>query len=244
MPNSRSARGDDLGGRARDSIDTTPTAALAEGSAANSSVDGADAEPRVLPLRPPYSAEVAELLHRMTVPVGKENDPVYKDVAAQAPTIFATVARNAALGETIAKTRTFTHSGSGIPPRQRELLAHRATARLGAEYEWSLHAAAYGANIGLDQDTIDATVTATSSDPRWTGTDALIIRLVDELIDTNQVSDELWSALSAEYDTSALLSLLFFVGLYTAYSWLQNGIRIQVEPGTPRFPHNRENEAI
>ncbi|KAA0085611.1 hypothetical protein CIW52_06885 [Mycolicibacterium sp. P9-64] len=191
---------------------------------------------RISPLRPPFSPAAAALLRRMTVPAGKEDDPVYEAFAERAPAIFAILARNEALAELMAHVRAFTHGGSGIPTRERELLVHRVTARLNAEYEWSMHAAVLGVAVGLDQATIDATVTAEGSDPCWAGVDALIIRLVDELIDTNEVSDELWSALSVHYEQSEVLSLLFLTGLYTTYSWLGNGVRVQVEPGTPRFP--------
>ena len=203
-----------------------------------------DEPARIPALAAPYPDDVADLLRRMVLPAARAHDPIYTEFAARrTPAIFATLVRNRPLGEVIARLRSFTHGESGVPARQRELLAHRVTARLGAEYEWSLHAEVYGTKLGLDQDTIDATVTASPTDPRWTTQDTLTLWLADELLETNGISDELWAQLSERYDTQILLSMLFLVGFYATNSWLMNGIRVAPEPDTPLFPGHRATGA-
>jgi alkylhydroperoxidase family enzyme len=76
--------------------------------------------------------------------------------------------------------------------REREIVIARVTARCGCEYEWGVHATAFGAAAGLDEAALRATVHGTPADPALSTTDRLLVRLVDELHDTARVSDDLW----------------------------------------------------
>ncbi|WP_133176704.1 carboxymuconolactone decarboxylase family protein [Mycobacteroides abscessus] len=196
---------------------------------------------RIRPAKEPYSEDTVDLLQRIRMPVGRSSDPTYRSLATgPLPTFFALAARFPALGETLVHLRTFIHTIPGLPLRQRELIVHRLTARLDNEYEWSLHAASYGEPAGLDQDTLDATVTTSPGNySQWKDADLLSVQLVDQLVDSNRIDDPLWRLLRQEYDEETLVSILFLTGFYAQVSWVMNSVRIPNEPGTPRFPHNR-----
>lgn len=193
---------------------------------------------RIAPVTEPYSQDTADLIYRIRMPVGRSSDPTYRTLAAgPLPTFFALAARFPAFGETLVHLRSFIHTIPGLSLRQRELIVHRLTARLGNEYEWSLHAASYGEQAGLDQGTIDATVTTSPDNySEWSGADSLSVQLVDQLLDSNGIDDTLWSQLSEEYDEETVVSIIFLAGFYAQVSWVMNAVRIPNEPGTPRFP--------
>ena len=123
-----------------------------------------------------------------------------------------------------------------VEPREREIVIHRATARAGAEYEWGVHVAAFGRPLGLTDEQIAATARGATDDPAWSGRDALLVRLVDELHDTATISDELWAALDGEWSKSQLLELVVCAGWYRLISQAINAARVELEPWAERFP--------
>ena len=123
-----------------------------------------------------------------------------------------------------------------IDPREREIVIHRATARAGAEYEWGVHAVAFGRPLGLTDEQVVATATGRADDPAWSDRDRLLVRLVDELHDTATVSDDLWAALAREWEPPQLLELVVLAGWYRVISQVINAARIELEPWGERFP--------
>jgi alkylhydroperoxidase family enzyme len=135
--------------------------------------------------------------------------------------------------------------GSGIlnhglvPASDREIVLHRTCARAGAEYEWGIHAVAFAQAVGLTEDQVAATAAdrpGAPSDGVWSGDDAQLIRLADELHDTATVSDELWAQLSARYTDQQLLELIVTAGWYRTLAYVINCVRIPPEPWAARFP--------
>ena len=108
----------------------------------------AAAAPRIAPLEPPYAPEVAEQLARW-MPPGSEIEPL---------ALFRTLNVH---GELASRMRPL---GAGIlgsratvPLALRELMIDRTCALAGAEYEWGVHASAFGAAAGLDEARLRAT---------------------------------------------------------------------------------------
>src|SRR4051812_12044395 len=99
-----------------------------------------------------------------------------------------------------------------ITPGEREVVILRACERAGCEYEWGVHAAAFH----------EEAPPARRRD--------LLERLVDELHDTDDVSDELWSALVAEWSEPQLLELLVLHGWYRLIAGVANAARLEPEP--------------
>ncbi|HEY5430136.1 MAG TPA: carboxymuconolactone decarboxylase family protein [Solirubrobacteraceae bacterium] len=200
--------------------------------------------PRIAALEPPYKPETEEMLRRW-MPPGADMEPLV---------LFRTLAVHPELMSRMRPLGSGILGHGSVPPRDREIVVHRACARAGAEYEWGVHAVAFGAAVGLTPEQIAATATgeatatgatgaatATSApgapgDPAWSDHDAALIRLADELHDTCTISDELWGRLSATYGDEQLLELLVIAGWYRAIAYVINAARIPLEPWAARFP--------
>ena len=179
---------------------------------------------RLAPLDPPYDPDVAGTLTRM-MPPGQE--PLK---------LFRTVAHNRHLLDKLRSTGAYLLNFGTLDPADRELVIQRTCARCGCEYEWGVHAAVFGPQVGLTGTKLAATVTAASDDPVWTERDALLITLVDELHDTGTVSDATFTTLAAHYDEAQLVELVALAGQYHVVSYMANALGVELEDGAERFP--------
>ncbi|MGH8529633.1 MAG: carboxymuconolactone decarboxylase family protein [Nevskiales bacterium] len=179
------------------------------------------AEPRIAPLDPPYAAEVQAAF-----------DVVMRGAAPLK--LFRTIARNPRVLQRM-MAGGLLDKGS-ITLRQRELMILRTTARCGAEYEWGVHVAAFGAKAGWTPAEVGASARGTADDPAWKQDERLIIRLADELHETQVASDTLWGELQASFQPEQIIELIMLAGLYHAVSYLINALQIQLENAAPRFP--------
>lgn len=184
-------------------------------------------KPRIAPLEPPYEPKIEEAL-RKWMPPGAGVEPLK---------LFRTLMVHPELA---ARMRPLGAAFLGHPtvePREREIVIHRATARAGAEYEWGVHAVAFGRPLGLSEAQIAATAAGGADDPVWTEErDRLLIRLVDELHDGATVSDELWAALAREWEPPQLLELVACAGWYRLIAQVINAAGVELEPWAARFP--------
>ena len=189
----------------------------------------AQTQPRIVPLEPPYEPDVEEMLMRW-MPPGAPMEPL---------ALFRTLAVH---GELMSRMRPL---GSGIlnhglvTPRDREIVLLRTCARAGAEYEWGVHAVAFGERVGLSSEQVAATAggAGAATDPCWSDSDALLVRLADELHDTATVSDELWAALAERYSDQQLLELVVTAGWYRTLAYVINAARVPLERWAVRFPN-------
>jgi 4-carboxymuconolactone decarboxylase len=195
----------------------------------------AEAAPRIAPLQAPYEPDVEEMLRRW-MPPGATVEPL---------ALFCTLAVH---GELMSRMRPL---GSGIlnhglvAPRDREIVLLRTCARAGAEYEWGVHATAFAEQVGLTDAQVAATAAPTdtaaatdppAADPSWSEREALLIRLADELYDTDTASDELWAALAGSYSAQQLLELIITAGWYRTLAYVINAARVPLERWAQRFP--------
>jgi len=182
--------------------------------------------PRIAPLEPPYDDETAEIL-RKWMPPGADVEPlrlfrtfaVHPDLAARMRPLGAGI-----LGHGL------------LDPREREIVIHRTCARAGAEYEWGVHAVAFGRPLGLTEEQLTATVTGDADDPAWSERDALLVRLCDELHETATVSDGLWEQLAAGWPPEQLLELVITAGWYRLIAYVINACGIEPEGWSQSFP--------
>jgi alkylhydroperoxidase family enzyme len=182
--------------------------------------------PRIPPIEPPYEPEIEEQLLKW-MPPGAEVEPLK---------LFRTLMVHPDMAGRMRPLGAHFLGHPTVDPREREVVIHRATARAGAEYEWGVHAVAFGRPLGLTDEQIRASVVGTADDPAWSDRDRLLIRLVDELHDTATVSDELWSELEREWERPQLLELVACAGWYRLISGVINAARIELEPWAERFP--------
>jgi alkylhydroperoxidase family enzyme len=119
--------------------------------------------------------------------------------------------------------------------RERELAIDRTCARCGAEYEWGVHMALFGARVGFGEAERRAML-APDVAPCWSARENLIVRMMDELHATSTIDDALWSELGAEFRDEQLIELIMLAGSYHMVSFLANALRLPAEPYAARFP--------
>src|SRR5262252_4206541 len=156
------------------------------------------AKPRIAPIDPPYLA-----------PVQADFDKLMR--GAPPLLLFRTVARNARVLQRM-MAGALLDRGS-ISLRSRELMILRTCARCGAEYEWGVHVATFGAKAQWTPEQLHSTVYGTGDDACWSLEDRSVIRLADQLHDTNRVDDALWEEMSAQFAAEQLVELIMLAGL-------------------------------
>ena len=182
----------------------------------------------IAPLEPPYSAEVAASLAKW-MPPGAAVEPL---------ALFRTLARHPALSDRMRPLGAlFLGRHGGLPVRDRELAILRTCARLGAGYEWGVHAAAFAAAAGLDAGALGATRTPEpgSSGSSLTEPDLALVAIVDELCNHGTVSDAAWARVAGRFSDEQRLELLALVGFYHLISFVANGARVAPEPWAVPF---------
>ena len=108
--------------------------------------------------------------------------------------------------------------------RQHEIVALRAASRCGSDYEWAEHVA-YARDAGLDADEIEAIAADTTG--KWSRADAALLRATDDLVMRHGMSDATWAELSANFETSEIVEVLFVAGQYTMLSMVANAAHLQ-----------------
>ena len=178
-------------------------------------------EPRIAPLDPPYSAPVAAALERI-MPAGVPPLALFRTLAVN-ERVFLRVMAGGLLDR------------GSITLREREIVIDRTCARCGSEYEWGVHVAFFAERAHLSP----AEVASTCTEPEngaFSPRERLLLRLVDELHDTAQVSDALWQALAAEWTPEQLIELIALAGFYHLISFMTNALRIPPKPTGPASP--------
>lgn len=178
--------------------------------------------PRIPPLAPPYDEELATTLKRLMGPVDAE--PI---------ALFRTLAHHPRLLERFRSTGTLLVNYGTVPPRERELVILRTTARCGAWYEWAVHVAVFAAEVGLDDDLVSLTRAVPLPADGLSGEDRLVLELCDALHDGATVPDDVWDGLAATRSPAQLLELLALAGQYRTIAYYVNAVRIEPEPWAP-----------
>ena len=186
------------------------------------------ATPRIAPLEPPFDTDVEHSLSAMMA--GSGRPPL---------TLFRTMLRNFESGDRIRPLGSYFLTKGTLAPRERELVIHRVTARLGGEYEWGVHAVLFADALGLPGEWVDATAAGGPENPEFNDRERLLVRFVDELVQSAHVSDGLWDSMAAQWSDAQLIELLMLVGWYHMISFVVNGLRLEAEPWGRRFPESR-----
>ena len=182
----------------------------------------AEATPRVVPVAPPFAPELQEIFDRV-MPKGVPPLALFTTLA-RVPRVYDRFRAGSLLDR------------GPLSLRQREIVIDRTCARCGCEYEWGVHVAFFAERVGLTAEQVRATVRGDSNEPSWTPEERLLVQLVDELHDTAQIGDELWSALSGAFSVEQILEAIALVGFYHSVSFFANGLRLPPEPYAAAFP--------
>lgn len=184
-------------------------------------------EPRIEPLAPPYDDELAASLAKW-MPPGSAQEPL---------ALFRTLFVNDELAKRMRPLGAGILGPSAkVSPQLREVVIHRTCALTGAEYEWGVHAVAFGRPLGLSDEQLRSTVDGSHEDACWSAEQASVFALADELHRTSAVSDELWRTLAETFDAPQLIELLVTAGWYHVIAYLCNGARVRREDWAERFP--------
>lgn len=176
---------------------------------------------RISPAPAPLAADIQDSIDA----VMRGNDPL---------ALFTTVARDRRLFFKLFNSGLLDRGHLTL--RQREIVIQRVTAQCGAEYEWGVHVAAYATAAGLGARHIASLTGNGASDDHWLDEERVLIRLCDSLQRSCTVDDDLWKSLAEHFSEETIIELLMLAGYYRMISYLVNGLRLPLEPGTPRFP--------
>ena len=178
--------------------------------------------PRVEPVAPPYPAELQAVFDRIMPP------------GVPPLALFTTLARVPRVFDRFRAAALLDRGPVGL--RQREIVIQRTCARCGCAYEWGVHAAFFAERTGLTPEQLEATVSAQANDPVWSDAEQLLIRLVDELHDSADVSDQLWQQLAAMFSVEQIIEVMALVGFYHTVAFFANGLRLPSESYARPFP--------
>ena len=178
-------------------------------------------QPRIAPIDPPYPADVQA-----------EFDKIMR--GASPLLLFRTVARNPRVLQRMVAGGLLDRGSISL--RSRELMILRTCARCGAEYEWGVHVATFGTKAQWTPEQLRCSAHGTADDACWSVEDRLVIRLADQLHDTNRVDDALWNEMSAQLAADQMLELIMLAGLYHAVSYVVNATGVHDEAFAPTFP--------
>src|SRR5438132_5442705 len=133
--------------------------------------------PRIAPIDPPYPPDLQA-----------EFDKLMR--GAPPLLLFRTVARNPRVLQRMMAGGLLDRGSISL--RSRELMILRTCARCGAEYEWGVHIATFGAKAQWTPEQLRSSVHGVADDACWNAEDRLVVRLADQLHDTSGVDDPLW----------------------------------------------------
>ena len=171
--------------------------------------------PSIEPVSPPYSERVIASFETI-MPKGVPPLGIFR-VLAHNPRVLERVVNGGLLDK------------GAISVRHRELVILRTCALCSAEYEWGVHARAFGPKAGLDDPALHATWSEGSGWTGWDEASRLVLRLTETLHQTNTVDDALYAELTAHFASDALIELVVLAGLYHAISFVVNAFGVANE---------------
>lgn len=171
--------------------------------------------PRIEPVSPPYSERVIASFETI-MPKGVPPLGIFR-VLAHNPRVLERVVNGGLLDK------------GAVSVRHRELVILRTCALCKAEYEWGVHARAFGAKAALDAAALRATWTEGSPWSGWDDASRLVLRLTETLHATNTVDDALYAELAAHFASDALIELVVLAGLYHAIAYVVNAFDVPLE---------------
>ena len=191
-----------------------PAHALVDPPGTNTLVDRL-VEPRVLPLAEAgWSAEQRALVETYA-PDGRPGNALL------------TLMRVPALADRVFPFMRYITASSTLSPRHRAILILRTAWLTQSANLWATHASLPGQS-GLSADEVHRI--AEGPGEEWSGFDAVLLNLADELFRNAAVTDRTWEALSEQYDVYNLIDAVMTVAETTSTAVLFNALGIQPDP--------------
>ena len=147
--------------------------------------------------------------------------------------VLGTFARYPALARGFLSFNNHVSANSSLPARDREILILRTGWLRKSEYEYYQHVI-LGLRAGLTENEIELIRLGPDAEGYAPG-DADLVRAVDELIGSAQISDNTWENLSVRYSQEQLMDIVFCVGCYEVLAMALNSFKSPQEPGTGKL---------
>jgi|HubBroStandDraft_1064217.scaffolds.fasta_scaffold115540_2 alkylhydroperoxidase family enzyme len=180
------------------------------------------AAPRVDPITPPYTPDMQAVFDKIMPP------------GVPPLSLFTTLARVPRIYDRFRAGSLLDRGPVSI--RHREIVIDRTCARCGCTYEWGVHVAFFADRVALTPEQVRATVRGDANDLVWSGEESLLIRVVDELHDSADISDQLWHEFSNAFSVEQIFEVIALVGFYHTVSFFANGLRLPAESSAAQPP--------
>ena len=141
-----------------------------------------------------------------------------------AGTALSTLVRHPDLTKAFLGFNVYLLFRSSLPPRLREVAILRVAHRRECTYEWEHHVELAEAE-GLTSTDVEAIRRGVATDE----VDELVLRAVDELDETSNLTDETWKALGEHLSDRQRMDLVFTVGAYGMLAMAFNTFGVQLE---------------
>ena len=180
----------------------------------------------LVPLEPPYDPDVLVFLTKW-MPPGFPHPPL---------ALFRLLGQHLDLSSRLTPMASGLLNHGLLPAFDREILIARVTGRLGAEYEWGIHAQWQAPSAGLSPEVLQATVHGQPDDPAFDPTAALLVRAADELMEAGRLRPDTLAELAAERTTAQVIEVHLLCGWYRTLATLMLSADLPIEPWAARFP--------
>ncbi|MGH7094658.1 MAG: carboxymuconolactone decarboxylase family protein [Stellaceae bacterium] len=146
---------------------------------------------------------------------------------------FQILIRSPEVCQHLSRLGEFLRWGSTLSPAQSELAICLTARHIRANYEWHAHAP-LAIEGGVPAAALEAIRTGAA--PRFEAKDqALVYRLVTELIDTKRLSDATFAEAVAAFGEQGVVELGTVIGYYTAIGNSLNVFEVGLPPGTAPY---------
>lgn len=123
--------------------------------------------------------------------------------------------------------------GGRLARREAELVILRVASLLGSDYELTQHRR-LGRRAGLTADEVAVAEQTTDDAGALSDREVLALRVADEIVADQDVSDALWAELARYFDEKERIELVLLVGHYAMLATVLKAFRVQ--PDQPRRP--------
>lgn len=145
--------------------------------------------------------------------------------------IFPVLANNPRLAECMADMLWTLRNEGSLPARERQIVILRMGWRCGSAHEFGINSMR-AREIGISSDEIRR-ITMSAEASGFGPSDAVLLRLVDELYEGNAISDVTWSQLASRWSAGQLVELIAVAGMFWLVSALFNSCRPEADDTHP-----------
>ena len=142
--------------------------------------------------------------------------------------VLNTLGQHPELAKSFLSFNRYLLMSSTLPVRLRQIAILRVSWLKKARYMWSSHLRTSLRN-GLSGDEFEPVKVGPDA-PYWNEQERALLSATDQLVETSDLDDDHWEALTLFLDRRQIMDFLFTVGTYVQLAMALNAIRIEREP--------------